>query len=87
MYGLALTEALAHGLPVIASDVGGVPEAVGDAGVLVPPDDPSALAAELREWLTSGERRAALRRAAAGRRATLPTWADTARAVAAALGI
>ncbi len=86
MYGLVLTEALAHGLPVIACDVGGVPEAVGDGGVLVAPGDRLALAAALHAWLTNGEQRAALRRAAARRRGSLPGWAETAHAVEAAVG-
>ena len=37
-------EGLATGLPVIASRVGGLPDLVGSAGVLVEPDDPAALA-------------------------------------------
>ncbi|HEY0950704.1 glycosyltransferase family 4 protein, partial [Nocardioides sp.] len=47
-YGMVVTEALARGLPVVASDVGGVREALGGGGVLVRPEDPDALAAELR---------------------------------------
>src|SRR5690606_13404811 len=53
-YGMAVTEALARGIPVLASDVGGLPEAVGRApdgggpGILVPPEAPAAIAAELR---------------------------------------
>ncbi len=52
-YGMVVTEALARGLPVIATEVGGVPEALGEGadgsrpGLLVPPDDPAALAAAL----------------------------------------
>jgi glycosyltransferase involved in cell wall biosynthesis len=42
--GLAAAEGLATGLPVIASRVGGLPEVLGSAGVLVDPDDPAALA-------------------------------------------
>jgi glycosyltransferase involved in cell wall biosynthesis len=89
MYGLVINEALARGLPVIASDVGGVPEALGSAGagLLVPPNDPAALAAALRVWLSSRERRTYMRVAALERRASLPAWATTARAVAAALGL
>ncbi|WP_060888865.1 glycosyltransferase family 4 protein, partial [Streptomyces scabiei] len=55
-YGMAVTEALARGIPVLASDVGGLPEAVGRApdggvpGILVPPENPAAIAAELRGW-------------------------------------
>ena len=42
--GLTAVEGLATGLPVIASRVGGLPDVVGSAGVLVEPDDPTALA-------------------------------------------
>ncbi|MEV1128807.1 glycosyltransferase family 4 protein [Agromyces sp. NPDC049794] len=42
--GLTAAEGLASGVPVIASRVGGLPDVVGSAGVLVPPDDPAALA-------------------------------------------
>jgi len=75
-YGMVVTEALARGLPVIATDVGGVPEALGDpgAGVLVPPDDAPALAAALRRWLTDSDQRDRLRAAARARRETLPDW-------------
>jgi len=84
-YGMVVTEALARGLPVLASDVGGVREALGGGGVLVPPEDPHALAVELRRWLTDARRRAALRAAARRRRATLGGWDRTTAVVAAAL--
>ncbi|MBM4272904.1 MAG: glycosyltransferase [Deltaproteobacteria bacterium] len=52
-----LLEAMAAGLPVVATKVGGVPEAVGhgQTGWLVPPRDPPALAAALRQLLASPE--------------------------------
>jgi glycosyltransferase involved in cell wall biosynthesis len=87
-YGMVVTEALARGLPVLATDVGGVTEALGHGedgtrpGLLVPPGDPAALGAALREWLSDGELRTRLRRAARERRARLRPWADTASAVA-----
>jgi glycosyltransferase involved in cell wall biosynthesis len=84
-YGMVVTEALARGLPVVAADVGGVPEALGAApggglpGRLIPPDDQDALAAALRDWLTDGELREQWRAHARARRATLNGWDETAR--------
>jgi glycosyltransferase involved in cell wall biosynthesis len=87
-YGMVITEALARGLPVVAADVGGVPEALGHGadgirpGLLVPPDDPGALAEALRVWLGDRELRARLRRAALERRKSLSPWSATASVVA-----
>ena len=64
----ALLEAMATGLPVIATFHGGIPEAVDDgrSGRLVPERDPAALAAALRELTSAGpERWQSLGRAAA----------------------
>ncbi|TDC75493.1 glycosyltransferase family 4 protein [Streptomyces hainanensis] len=58
-------EALRHGVPLVATAVGGVPELVGDAAVLVPYGDPAALGSAVRALLADPERREAL--AAAGR--------------------
>jgi glycosyltransferase involved in cell wall biosynthesis len=44
-FGLAVLEAMLAGVPVVASNVSSLPELLGDAGLLVPPDDPGALAA------------------------------------------
>jgi len=83
-YGMVVTEALARGLPVIATAVGGVPEAVGSTdagdipGILVPAGDPAALAAALRDWLGDNGLRQRLRAAAGSRRASLSGWPDTA---------
>jgi glycosyltransferase involved in cell wall biosynthesis len=85
-YGMVVAEALARGLPVIATNVGGVTEALGDGGLLVPPDDPAALADALRAWLGDAELRERLRHAARERRESLPTWAATAAAIADVLG-
>jgi glycosyltransferase involved in cell wall biosynthesis len=87
-YGMVVTEALARGLPVIAAEVGGVPEALGHGaggarpGVLVPPDDPAALSDALRAWLEDAELRRRLRRAARERRASLSRWSTTTSVVA-----
>lgn len=91
-YGMAVTEALARGIPVLATDVGGLPEAVGRApdggmpGILVPPDNSVALAAELRGWFLDADVRRRLRASARGRRAALDGWAATARSLAGVLG-
>ncbi len=63
---VALMEALALGLPVVATRVGGVPEAVteGDDAVLVSPRDPDALASALAELAADPARRAAMGAAA-----------------------
>ncbi len=84
-YGMVVTEALAHGLPVLATDVGGVCEALGGGGFSVPSEDPGALAAALRSWLTDPVTRSRLRADARGRRASLTSWDDTAGSVEAAL--
>ena len=90
-YGMTVIEALAHGLPVIAAAVGGLPEALGSAadgtrpGQLVPPGDPAALAAALGDWLGDERHRHRLRAAARLRRSTLPGWDQTTQEVANAL--
>jgi glycosyltransferase involved in cell wall biosynthesis len=87
-YGMVVTEALAHGVPVVATDVGGVTQALGHGahgvrpGLLVPPSDASALAAALRSWLSDAALRESLRRAARERRESLPEWSNTTSAIA-----
>ncbi len=90
-FGMVVTEALSRGLPVVASHVGGLPHALGRAtdgtrpGLLVPPDDPGAMADALRRWLEDAALRDRLRAAAADRRSTVTGWDVTARQVAAVL--
>jgi glycosyltransferase involved in cell wall biosynthesis len=90
-YGMVVIEALAHGLPVIATDVGGVTEALGhDAagirpGLLVPPDDPASLSSALRAWLGDAGLRGQLRRAARERRKSLSGWPRTTSVIAGVL--
>ena len=56
--GLSLMEAMAAGLPVVATEVGGVPELVvdGETGVLVPPGDPDALAGAILDCIGDREK-------------------------------
>lgn len=83
-YGMVVTEALARGLPVIASAVGGVPEALGTTpegeppGLLVTPGDAAALAEAIGSWLDGAALRARLRDAVRRRRGTLTGWPETA---------
>ena len=90
-YGMAVAEGLAAGLPVIATDVGGHGEAVGQAadgtlpGMLVATDDLEGLVRGLRAFLTDPDLRANWRQAARSRSLNLPGWPDTARTVAVAL--
>lgn len=57
---LAILEAMARGLCVIASDVGGIPELMGDTGLMVQPDDPDGLARQLQFAISTPEARARL---------------------------
>jgi glycosyltransferase involved in cell wall biosynthesis len=85
-YGMAYAEALAHGLPVIGTTAGAIPDTVPpNAGVLVEPNDVKALTRTLRmlienpterQWLASGAREAG---------AALPTWSDSAKLLAIAI--
>jgi glycosyltransferase involved in cell wall biosynthesis len=90
-YGMAVTEALAHGLPVIAAAVGGLPEALGSStdgtlpGQLIPSGEPAALAAAIGDWLGDERLRHRLRLAARERRSNLPGWDQTTQEVAHAL--
>jgi glycosyltransferase involved in cell wall biosynthesis len=85
-YGMAVAEALAHGLPVISTTTGAIPQLVGDdAGLLVPPGDAAALTHALSLALGDSQRRARL--AAGARRAAerLPTWDAAVHKMSAAL--
>jgi glycosyltransferase involved in cell wall biosynthesis len=67
-FGLVALEAMLAGVPVVASRIGGLPEVVGDTALLVPPEDPAALAAAVVELLEQPERARGLTERA-GRRA------------------
>ena len=87
-YGMAFAEALAHGLPVVGTDGGAITEVVPPgAGILVPPNDPDALAAALRDVISDRGLRSRLAAGAAKAGDALPSWADAAAQVARALGL
>ncbi len=74
-YGMAYAEAVAHGLPVIGTMAGAVPETVPEgAGILVPPDDIDALACALHRLIESPTEREKL--AAAARSSRFPSWRE-----------
>jgi glycosyltransferase involved in cell wall biosynthesis len=76
-YGMAYAEAMAHGLPVVGTTAGAIPDTVPpQAGVLVPPDDIDALAAVLRLLIADPAERERL--AAGARAAHFPSWAEQA---------
>ena len=76
-FGLPPAEAMACGTPVIASNVSSLPEVVGDAGLLVAPDDVAGLAAAIERVLTDAALRARMREAGMARVARF-TWAKAA---------
>jgi len=85
-YGMALSEALGRGLPLVAAAGGAVAETVpAVAGLLVPPGDAVALRAALRRFVEEPGLAAALRAGALAARARLPGWDATAAQVEAAL--
>ncbi|HEY6922452.1 MAG TPA: glycosyltransferase family 4 protein [Steroidobacteraceae bacterium] len=77
-YGMAVAEALAHGLPVIATRAGAIAElVVPEAGRVVEPGDCNSLRAALSEVLTNGQLYAALVAGARAARDRLRRWPET----------
>jgi len=80
-FGLPAAEAMAYGAPLVAAAATALPEVVGDAGVLVAPDDVHGWAVAISDLLADERERA--RRGALGlERARRHTWAANARALA-----
>jgi len=85
-YGMALSEAIAHGLPVVSTMVGAIRDTVpAGTGLLVPPNDAAALAGALRRLISDPNERQRLATNARAAAAQLPTWEDSARLFAGAI--
>jgi glycosyltransferase involved in cell wall biosynthesis len=56
-YNTSLLEAQASGLPIVTTQSGGIPENIGDAGLLVPPGDADALGVALKRFIINKELR------------------------------
>jgi glycosyltransferase involved in cell wall biosynthesis len=86
-YGMAYAEAIAHGLPIIGTSAGAIPDTVPpDAGLLVAPGDIPALAQALRRLIADDGLRRRLAGAARAAAPRLPTWRHSAEIFARALG-
>jgi glycosyltransferase involved in cell wall biosynthesis len=78
-WGLPVVEAMACGCPTIVSDVSSLPEAAGDTGKCLPPDDPAAWTAALHDAINNAAWRQQSGQAGMHRAVTF-TWAGTASA-------
>lgn len=76
-FGIAYLEALGFGVVPIGADVGAAPTVIGDAGVLVPPDDPQVLAEELDRLDDDRRELERLALASRSRFERFPTWEES----------
>ena len=85
-YGMAYAEAIAHGLPVIGTTAGAIPDTVpAGAGVLVAPDDAGALALALRRFIENTAERRRMATSARAAALQLPSWQNSAKIFSRAL--
>lgn len=80
-FGYPVGEAMSSGMAVVSTTGGSLPEVVGDAGLLVPPKDPGALASAIAKLLDNPELRAELGEKARARIVTQFNWPRAARQV------
>jgi glycosyltransferase involved in cell wall biosynthesis len=79
-YGMAFAEAMAHGLPIVATNIGAIPETVPrEAALLVPPGDAAALARALRRVIAQPALAACLAAGSRAAGARLPDWRQATR--------
>jgi glycosyltransferase involved in cell wall biosynthesis len=79
-YGMVYAEALAHGLPIVATTAGAIPETVpATASLLVPPGDATALRNALERMFTDANLRSRLAAGAAVAATALPDWPTAVR--------
>jgi glycosyltransferase involved in cell wall biosynthesis len=85
-YGMAFAEAMAHGLPIIGTTGGAIPDTVPpEAGVLVEPNDVNGLARALRMLIEKPDERRWLATGAQAAGEKLPTWEESAKRFASAI--
>jgi glycosyltransferase involved in cell wall biosynthesis len=79
-YGMALAEAIAHGIPIVSTTAGAIPQTVpAGTGLLVPSDDITALALALRRLISDPAERQRLAANARNAAVRLPTWQESAK--------
>ena len=84
-YGMAAASALAHGLPIVATDGGALGATVGDAALVAPPNNVDAFATALRRMISDPAERDRCRAASRAAARNLQSWRTTAEQFAAAL--
>lgn len=85
-YGMAISEAIGHGLPAIGTTNAAIQETIPPGTcVVVAPDDPAALAAALRRLIESKDERRQMAAAARAAAQAFPSWEDSAKLVARAI--